>query len=102
MDNLNLMILEYNIGMFGFAIFIGMIITLIIMGIYGVFRKDEDNNNGNNKGIDKNTRERNNSCGIDNSNNDREYRSNNYNDYRESEIGEVIEDLIICDMLGLL
>lgn len=87
-------------GIFYFGIFAGMIIALILMCIWGAFRK-EDNANDT-KGIDKNTLERDRSVGINDYNSSREYRSNNYNDYRESEIGEMIEDLIICDMLGLL
>ena len=84
-------------GMFGFGILAGMIIAMILMCVWGVFRKDD----GDTKGTNKNSRERNNGVGINSINNDREYRCNSYNDYRESEIGEVIEDLIICDMLGL-
>ena len=98
--DLRLMMLEYNMGLFGFGIFAGMIIALILMCIWGIFRK-EDNANDT-KGTDKNTLERDRSVGVNDYNSSREYRSNNYNDYRESEIEEVIEDLIICDMLGLL
>jgi len=98
--DLRLMMLEYNMGLFGFGIFVGMIIALILMCIWGVFRK-EDNTNDT-KGTDKNTLERDRSVGVNDYNSSRGYWSNNHNDYRESEIGEVIEDLIICDMLGLL
>lgn len=86
-------------GLFGFGIFAGMIIALILMCIWGVFRK-EDNANDD-KRTDTNILERDRSVGVNNYNSSRKYRSNNYNNYRESEIGEVIEDLIICDMLGL-
>ena len=87
-------------GMFGFGILAGMIIAMILMCIWGVFRKDD----GDTKGTDKNSRERNNGVGINSINNDREYRCNSYNDYRESRNNPkiIIEDLIIYDMLGVL
>lgn len=83
-------------GLFTFGIFAGMIIALILMCIWGMFKKDDDNER-----INKTLRERNNGVGINNINNDREYRSNNYDNYRESGTEEIIEDLIICDILGL-
>ena len=94
---MRLALLEYNMGLFGFGIFAGIIFALILMCIWGVFRKDDDD-----KRTDKTLRERNNDVGINSINNDREYRCNNYNGYRESKSEEIIEDLIICDMLGLL
>ena len=84
-------------GMFGFGILAGMIITMILMCVWGVFRKDDRDT----KGTNKDSRERNNGVGINSINNDREYRCNSYNDYRESATEEIIEDLIICDILGL-
>ena len=100
--DLRLMMLEYNMGLFGFGIFAGMIIALILMCIWGAFRK-EDNANDT-KGTDTNTLERDRSVGVNDYNSSREYRSNNYNDYRESRNNPeiIIEDLIICDMLGVL
>ena len=38
---MRLAILEYNMGMFGFGILAGMIITMILMCVWGVFRKDD-------------------------------------------------------------
>lgn len=93
---MRLALLEYNMGLFTFGIFAGMIIALILMCIWGMFKKDDDNER-----INKTLRERNNGVGINNINNDREYRSNNYDNYRESGTEEIIEDLIICDILGL-
>ena len=95
---MRLAILEYNMELFGFGIFAGMIIAAILMCVWGAFRKDD----GDIKGTDKNSRERNNGVGINSIDNDRQYRSNNYNDYRESRTEEIIEDLIICDILGIL
>ena len=95
---MRLALLEYNMGLFGFGIFAGIIFTLILMCIWGVFRKEDNTNDA--KGTDTNTLERDRSVGVNNYNSSREYWGNNYNNYRESE--EVIEDLIICDMLGLL
>ena len=87
-------------GMFGLGIFAGMIITMILICVWVVFRKDD----GDTKGTDKDSRERNNGMGINSINNDRKYRGNNYNNYRESRNNPeiIIEDLIICDMLGVL
>lgn len=96
---MRLALLEYNMGLFGFGIFAGIIFTLILMCIWGVFRKEDNTNDA--KGTDTNTLERDRSVGVNNYNSSREYWGNNYNNYRESEVGEVIEDLIICDMLGL-
>ena len=94
---MRLALLEYNMGLFDFGIFAGIIITVILMCVWGAFRKDD----GDIKGTDKDSRERNNGVGINSINNGREYRCNSYNDYRESATEEIIEDLIICDMLGL-
>ena len=66
--------LEYNMGLFGFGIFAGMIIALILMCIWGIFRKDDNNNNY------KNIQKKNN---------------------QELKNEEIIEDLIMCDMLGI-
>ena len=61
-------------GLFGFGIFAGMIIALILMCIWGIFRKDDNNNNY------KNIQKKNN---------------------QELKNEEIIEDLIMCDMLGI-
>ena len=40
---MRLAILEYNMGLFGFGMFAGIIFALILMCIWGVFRKDNKN-----------------------------------------------------------
>lgn len=64
--------------LFVFGIFAGMILTLILMGIYALFQKD-------NKSIEIEKNE--NSIPIPNDNSNSE---------------EIIEDLIMCDMLDIL
>ena len=64
--------------LFVFGIFAGMILTLILMGVYALFQKD-------NKSIEIEKNE--NSIPIPNDNSNSE---------------EIIEDLIMCDMLDIL
>ena len=92
------MILEHNIGMFGFAIFIGIIITLILMCVWGVFKDDNDDDKRNNK----NSLYGYNSMHISNSINSSRNNNNNNHHHTIFKDEELIEDLIICDMLGLL
>ena len=47
--DLRLMMLEYNMGLFGFGIFAGIITALMLMCIWGVFRKNDKNKKKNNK-----------------------------------------------------
>ena len=64
--------------LFVFGIFAGMILTLILIGIYALFQKD-------NKSIEIEKNE--NSIPVPNDNSNSE---------------EIIEDLIMCDMLDIL
>ena len=75
---MRLVILEFKMFLFVFGIFAGMILTLILMGIYALFQKD-------NKSIEIEKNE--NSIPIPNDNSNSE---------------EIIEDLIMCDMLDIL
>ena len=75
---MKLVILEFKMFLFVFGIFAGMILTLILMGIYALFQKD-------NKSIEIEKNE--NSIPIPNDNSNSE---------------EIIEDLIMCDMLDIL
>ena len=92
---MRLALLEYNIGLFGFGIFAGMIIAMILMCVWGVFRKDD-------KGTNKDILHGYNDMGVSSIDTTRKYRCNSYNNYRESATEEIIEDLIICDILGIL
>ena len=84
-----------------FGIFIGMIVTMILIGIFSISKKD-NNNDSNDKRTDTNTSERNTDVDISSNNCSRGYRCGDYNVYREPRTEEIIEDLIIFDMLGLL
>ena len=87
-----------------FGMFIGMIVTMILIGIFSISKKD-NNNDDNDKGNDTNdtnASERNTDVDISSNNCSRGYRCGDYNVYREPRTEEIIEDLIIFDMLGLL
>ena len=91
---MRLAMLEYNMGICCFMIFIGMIFCAILICLFAIITgKDND------KRIDKDVL-----CGHrsnNNSNNviDRDNRWNQRNNPRTED--EVVEDLIICHMLGL-
>ena len=84
-------------GLFGFGIFAGMIIAMILICVWGIFRKDD-------KGTDKDILHGYNDMGANSINTTRECRSNNNYDLRPSKNDPeiIIEDLIICDILGVL
>lgn len=82
-----------------FGIFVGMIVAIVLMCVWGLLKNDD-----NDKGTNKDIPTRNNNMGISNTYNDRKYWRNNNNDLRQSKNDPeiIIEDLIICDMLGIL
>ena len=95
---MKLEILEFNMFLLVFGIFTGIIIALILMFIWGTFKKD-DNDKRDNKDISCRTS----NMDINNFNVNREYRSNNRCNsiLQTNDPEETIEDLIICHMLGL-
>lgn len=87
-------------GLFGFGIFAGMIIAMILICVWGIFRKDD-------KGTNKDILHGYNDMGVSSIDTTREYRGNNNYDSRKSqtdedEIDEIIEDLFIFNILGIL
>ena len=81
-----------------FGIFMGMIATMLLIGIFGLLKKD--NVERTNKNVLYNNSNRN----IVDTNVNRKCRGNNNNDLRLSKNDPevIIEDLIICDILGLI
>ena len=82
--------------LFGFGIFAGMMLSIFLRCLWGLFRKDD------NKGTDKNVLCGNTSGDNNNSSGIRVDRCNNRNNYGLSSETELIEDFIICDMLEIL
>ena len=90
---MRLALLEYNIGLFAFGIFAEIIIGLFLVLILRVSKNNERNN--------KNAFRRNRSYNTNISSASRNNRClDRYNKRLSTE--EIIEDLIICDILGLL
>ena len=93
---MRLEILEFNMFLLSFGIFAGIILNLILICVWGIFKKDDSNN--------KDTLYRHSDMGTNKPHSIRKYRSNNrYNSVLSKNDPEtIIEDLIICDMVGIL
>ena len=91
---MRLAILEYKIGMCAFMIFIVIILVAILMCIFAIIT-DKNNDKRVHKNILCGYRDNNNCNNVIDRSNIRNERSNPRME------DEVVEDLIICDMLGL-